>query len=55
MAPDSPGNPGTPDSPDDQKSPPRALLVIGGVVLVLLAVPGGVFTALFILSLVLRM
>lgn len=55
MAPDRPGNPGNPDSPDDRKSPPRALLVIGGAALVLLAIPGAVFTALFILSLVLRM
>jgi hypothetical protein len=42
-------------APDNRKPGPRMLIIIGSIVLTLLAIPGGVFTALFILSLVLRM
>ncbi|MEY8565859.1 hypothetical protein AALF15_04710 [Corynebacteriaceae bacterium 7-707] len=41
-------------TPDHRKPRPSVLLVIGSVVLTVLAIPGGVFIALFILSLLLR-
>lgn len=41
-------------TPDHQKPPPRVLIVITGIALVILAIPGGAVIALLIISLVLR-
>ncbi|MGN0097240.1 MAG: hypothetical protein ACI38U_14400 [Corynebacterium sp.] len=41
-------------TPDHRKPPPRVLIVVTGIALTVLAIPGGAVIALLIISLVLR-
>ncbi|WP_260853297.1 MULTISPECIES: hypothetical protein [Corynebacterium] len=41
-------------TPDHRNPPPRVLIIIAGIALTILAIPGGAVIALAIISLVLR-